>query len=64
MYAKKEVMNQVINTGLAGLPQKDVVLAKHLIAKAKVCCLDPLSLSPEPSYPKDLCCGAVGFGKQ
>jgi len=35
MYAKKEVMNQVINTGLAGLPQKDVVLAKHLIAKAK-----------------------------
>merc|ERR1712216_411786 len=34
IYARKEMMNQVINQGLAGLPVKDVAIAKGLIAKA------------------------------
>merc|ERR1719263_2238341 len=34
IYARKEMMNQVINKGLAGLPVKDVTIAKGLIAKA------------------------------
>merc|ERR1712205_219719 len=34
IYARKEMMNQVINKGLAGLPVKDVAIAKGLIAKA------------------------------
>merc|ERR1719263_1604163 len=34
IYARKEIMNQVINKGLAGLPVKDVTIAKGLIAKA------------------------------
>merc|ERR1712216_710814 len=34
IYARKQMMNQVINMGLAGLPVKDVAIAKGLIAKA------------------------------
>merc|ERR1712205_96930 len=34
IYARKEMMKQVINKGLAGLPVKDVAIAKGLIAKA------------------------------